>query len=275
MAVILDVRDLSYDYGDSPVLRGVSFSMDAGEIVCVAGPNGSGKTTLLDCVTGFRRPLQGEIDVCGKPLQAYRGKELSQKIAYVPQQHHPTFPYRVRDVVLMGRTARTGLFGGYSAEDVRDCEDAMNAVGIASLADRAYHTLSGGELRLVLLARALCQQPQLIVLDEPTVSLDFRNELQFLQTLCDLIKRRNLGALLATHVLSHAFFFERYGIPVRTALLCKGQPFTIGAPREILTKQTLADTFGVCAEITETLTDGETIRQVTLLHTMDRKDGSA
>lgn len=273
--MILDIRALSFSYDASPVLRDVSLSMDAGEIVCVVGPNGSGKTTLLDCVTGYLRPQQGEIDICAKPLRTYRRQALAQKVAYVPQHHHPTFPYRVRDVVLMGRTAHTGLLGAFSDADAEAADDAMRQVGIDDLADRAYHTLSGGELRLVMLARALAQKPRLIVLDEPTVSLDFRNELRFLEALTALVKARNIGALIATHALSHAFFFERAGIPVRTALLCKGQPMRLGTPQEILTRETLADAFGVEAQISETTAQGETVRQITLLRTIDKEDGTA
>lgn len=273
--MILGVNGLSFSYVGAPVLRDVSLSMDAGEVVCVVGPNGSGKTTLLDCVTGFLRPQEGGIDVCGKPLRAYRRQELAQRLAYVPQQHHPTFPYRVRDVVLMGRTAHTGLFGAYTAADTEAAAEAMRLAGIDSLADRAYHTLSGGELRLVMLARALSQKPKLIVLDEPTASLDFQNELRFLETLTDLVKTQNIGALIATHALSHAFFFERAGLPVRTALLCKGQPMRLGTPREILTKETLADAFGVDAQITETAADGGTVRQITLLRTINKEDETA
>lgn len=273
--MILNVDDLSFAYGSSPVLRNISFSMDAGEILCLVGPNGSGKTTLLDCVTGYLRAQQGDVSVCGKPLRDYRTQQLAQKIAYVPQRHHPTFPYRVRDVVLMGRTAHMGLFGTYSADDYAACDAAMCAVGIESFSERVYSTLSGGELKLVLLARALSQQPQLIVLDEPTVSLDFQNELRFLETLTDLVRRQNISVLLATHALSHAFFFERSGVPVRTALLCKEKPMRLGKPQNILTKETLAETFGVAAQITETIADGETIRQITLLHTLNREDGKA
>ena len=262
--MILSIRDLSFAYRDVPVLQDVSFSMDEGEIVCVVGPNGSGKTTLLDCVSGFLRPLH-----------AYSRRELAAQIAYVPQQHHPTFPYRVRDVVLMGRTAHTGLLGGYSAADAAACDDAMRLVGIAPLADRAYHTLSGGELKLVLLSRALCQKPKLIVLDEPTVSLDFQNELRFLETLTNLVQEQRISALIATHALSHAFFFARSGVPVRTAMLCKNQPMRLGAPQEILTRETLAETFGVDAQITETAVNGETVRQITLLRTLGKEDDKA
>ncbi len=273
--MILSVRDLSFAYGSSPVLQNVSFSMDASEILCVVGPNGSGKTTLLDCVCGFLPAQQGEICICEKPLRSYGRQALAQKIAYVPQQHHPTFPYSVRDVVLMGRTAHMGLFGTYSAEDFAACDNAMRAVGIASFADRTYSTLSGGELKLVLLARALSQEPRLIVLDEPTVSLDFQNELRFLETLTELVRRQQISVLLATHALDQSFFFERHGVRVRTALLSPGQAMRLGQPQKILTKETLAETFGVAAQITETVANDETIRQITLLHTIRKEDDKA
>ncbi len=272
--MILTVNGLFFDYGDSPVLRDISFSMDTGEILCVVGPNGSGKTTLLDCVSGFLCPQKGKILIDEKPLNAYRRQQLAQKIAYVPQQHHPTFPYRVRDVVLMGRTAHMGLFGNYSAQDMAACDEAMRTVGIEQLAERVYSTLSGGELKLVMLARALSQRPKLIVLDEPTASLDFQNELRFLETLTALVKEKHISALLATHALSHAFFFQRLDVPIRTALLCKGKPMLLGNPQEILTEQTLVDSFGVAAKITEAQSSDETIRQIALLHTIQREDES-
>ena len=272
--MILSIRELSFAYRDCPVLRDVSLQVNAGEIVCVVGPNGSGKTTLLDCAAGFLHPQKGEIDVCGKPLHAYRRQLLAQKIAYVPQNHHPTFPYSVRDIVLMGRTAHSGLFRSYTAEDTAACVEAMRLVGIEAMADRIYTTLSGGELKLVMLARALSQKPSLILLDEPTASLDFQNELRFLETLTALVKRQNIAALIATHALSHAFYFERCGVPVRTALLSKGKPVLLGAPQETLTKEILAEKFGVDAQISETEVNGETIRHITLLRTLERKDDS-
>lgn len=272
--MILEARGISFFYADFPVLRDVSFSMDAGEALCLVGPNGSGKTTLLDCVTGFLRPQQGVVSVCGKPLVDYRRPELARLVSSVPQQHYPTFPYRVRDVVMMGRTAHSGLFGGYGAEDADVCAEAMRLVGVEDLADRAYHTLSGGELKLVMLARALAQQPKLIVLDEPTASLDFQNELRFLEVLTALIRRQNISALIATHALDHAFFFERCGVPVRVALLAKNRPMRLGIPQDILTSEMIADVFGVQAQITETPSDGGTVRQISLLRTIDRDGGA-
>lgn len=267
--MILAVRDVSFAYGSRAVLRGVSLAVDVGEILCIVGPNGSGKTTLLDCVTGALRPQQGEILVCGKPLHAYSKRALSYQMAYVPQQHHPTFPYLVRDVVMMGRTARAGFLGAYSAQDEAACDEAIRRTGIADLADRPYHTLSGGELRLVLLARALAQEPRLIVLDEPTGSLDVRNELLFLETLSALVQEKQISALFATHEMNHAFFLEHTGVPVRAAMFSRGQPPTVGVPDDVITPQSIADTFGVEAEITAgSAPDGVPLRTVTLIRTI-------
>ena len=271
--MILTVRGVAYAYSAEKVLRDVSFDTDAGEIVCVCGVNGSGKTTLLDCVTGFLRIAAGEIRVCGKPLADFKRQELAKHVAYVPQQHHPTFPYLVRDVVLMGRTAHTGLLGAYGERDKAACEDAIRQTGIASLADRPYNTLSGGELRLVMLARALAQEPELIVLDEPTSSLDLRHELRFLETLTALVREKGIGALIATHDLAHAFFFERACVPVRTLILSKERPPLLGTPRETLTPQTLDDYFGVQAEIAETmLASGERVRQIITLNSTEKDE---
>ena len=267
--MILSVRDLSFAYGERQVLRDVSLSVDVGEILCIVGPNVSGKTTLLDCVIGALRPQAGEILVCGKSLHAYRKRELSQQIAYVPQQYHPTFPYRVRDVVMMGRTSRVGFLGAYDARDEAVCDEAVRQAGIEALADRPYHTLSGGELRLVMLARALAQEPRLIVLDEPTDSLDVRNELRFLETLSALVREQRISALFATHELNHVFFLERAGLPVRAAMVSGGTMPVVGAPDQVITPQSIAETFGVQAQITSSAVPGSApMRIVTLIRTI-------
>lgn len=266
--MILNIDSLSFSYDGTCIFRDLSFDVNKGEIVCAVGPNGSGKSTLLDCITGFLKPGSGSISVCSRPLNEYSRRELSKKMAYVPQQHSPTFPYTVRDVIMMGRTSRSGLFGTTSAEDKDICENAMEQTGITDFADRAYNTLSGGELKLVILARALAQQPELIILDEPTSSLDFRNELKFLEILADLVKNKGISAVTATHSLNQAFFFERAGIPVKTVLLSKGRPPVTGTPDEVINEEMLKEFFGVNAKITVTQTDkGDYLKQIVLLNT--------
>ena len=270
--MILNIRNLSFSYGKEPLLRDLSLTADKGEIVCLLGPNGSGKTTLLDCVLGFCRTFSGDVTLCGKDILKCSRPQLAETAAYVPQNHSPTFPYTVHEIVLMGRTARTGLFGAPGKEDHAVCSEALRRVGLASFSERPYTSLSGGELKLVMLARALAQQTPLILLDEPTSSLDFKNELLFLETLSDLVKSDGLAVLMATHALNHPFYFESKGLPVRAVMLQKGKAAKCGTPSELLTPQTLFSVYGVHATVQET-TDaaGRTVRTIAVLGS-DGKD---
>lgn len=264
--MILDIRDLTFSFGTEPLLQNLSLTVDSGEIVCLLGPNGSGKTTLLDCALGLHRTFSGSISLCGKDVLTCTRAALARQVAYVPQSHTPTFPYTVREVVLMGRTAQTGLFGAPGKTDRDICRAALRRVGIEAFADRPYTSLSGGELKLVLLARALAQQTPLIVLDEPTSSLDFKNELLFLETLASLVQDDGIGVLLATHALNHPFFFESKGLRTRAVMLSKGQPAQSGTPTALLTPQTLLRVYGVRAAVLET-TDarGSAVKTIAVL----------
>ena len=264
--MILSVEHLSFSYDNTPLLCDLSLTVSKGEIVCLLGPNGSGKTTLLDCVLGFRRDFSGSITVDSRDVRTFSRPELAQRIAYVPQLHTPTFPYTVREAVLMGRAAHTGLFGAPGKEDEALCDAAIRRVGIEALSDRAYTSLSGGELKLVLLARALAQQTALIVLDEPTASLDFKNELLFLDTLASLAKEEGIGVLMATHALQHPFQLEGRGLPVQAVMLSRGETARCGAPGELLTPQTMLDVYGVNAAVVETAgLHGNTVKTIAVL----------
>jgi len=249
--VILSVRDLSFSYGTHKALDRVSFEMRRGEILCVMGPNGSGKSTLIDCVMGIHRPDSGTLILDGKDVQDYRRQEIAQHAAYVPQNHSVTFPYTVREAVMMGRTAYLSAFGSPNAEDESLAEDAMRRVGISHLANRPYGSISGGELRLVLLARALCQQTPLILMDEPTAHLDYRNELKFLEMICALSKEDGIAVLIATHAPDQAFFLESRGCDVSALFLREGVAAAKGTPGEIITEDRLAAVYGVRAKILE------------------------
>ena len=249
--MILSVKDLVFSYGTCRALDGVSFEMRPGEILCVMGPNGSGKSTLLDCVMGMRAPDSGSLLLDGKPVSDYARPELARHAAYVPQNHSVTFPYTVREAVLMGRTAYLPAFGAPGAADARLAEEAMERVGLGHLADRPYGSVSGGELRLVLLARALCQQTPLILMDEPTAHLDYRNELQFLELVSSLSREDGIAVLIATHAPDQAFFLESRGCDVSALFLRKGVVAAQGKPGEIITEDRIAAVYGVRAKILE------------------------
>ena len=249
--MILSVKDLSFSYGEHPALRGVSLTVGKGEVLCVMGPNGSGKSTLIDSVMGLHPGYRGSIFLEGKDIRGFSRRETAQRAAYVPQNHSVTFPYTVREVVMMGRTAYLSPFGTPSDDAAEYGERAMKRVGICDLADKPYNTISGGELRLVILARALCQDTPLILMDEPTAHLDYRNELVFLETVSELCLKDGISILIATHSPDQAFYFESHGVPVSAMFLKRGVTAAAGRPSDIITARLLEDVYGVRAKILE------------------------
>ncbi|MBQ9992441.1 MAG: ABC transporter ATP-binding protein [Firmicutes bacterium] len=269
MSVLLEAKDLACNYGRHNVFHDMNFKIHSGEIFCLLGPNGCGKTTLLDCVLGLNFPSSGDVLLDGVSVSQYRRYNLAQKIAFVPQLHQASFPYTVREVVLMGRAAYTSTFGSPTEEDDIACEAALQKVGMLSYADKPYHNLSGGELKLVLLARAIGQKAPLLLLDEPTAHLDFRNELLFLEMMITLCREEGIALLMATHSPDQAFFMEEKGLNVTAAMYAKGTICYIGKPSEIITPDTIQDVYGVRARISmENNDDGTVSRKISLLHTV-------
>ena len=233
----LRVEDLSFGYGGKPIGREVGFALEPGEVICLLGPNGGGKTTLFKTMLGLLRPLGGA-DIAG-----WKRETLARHIAYVPQAHSAFFPFTVRDIVLMGRASRVGLFATPGAADRKAAEAALAALGIDRLADRAYTEISGGERQLTLIARALAQEPRVLVMDEPTASLDFGNQIRVLEKVRGLA-RTGIAVLLSTHDPDHAFLCAD-----RVALLHEGRLHALGAPAEVVTAEALRLLYGVEVEI--------------------------
>lgn len=202
---MLTVRDVSFAYGTTPVLDGVGFELARGELCALFGPNGTGKSTLFKCVLGHLA-RRGEVHIDGQDTARLGAGRLARLVAYVPQEHRPPFPYLVREMVLMGRTPHLGGVFGPSRRDEAAAEEAMERIGVEDLADRSYTTLSGGQRQLVLLARALAQDTPLLLLDEPTASLDFGNQLLLWQTVRGLTAEGRT-ALICTHDPNHVLWF--------------------------------------------------------------------
>ena len=199
----IEGRDLTIGYPDRTVGRGLDVALSTGEVLALLGPNGGGKTTLLKTLLGLLKPKAGEVRLGGKPLDNYSIRERARVVAYVPQVHISTFAFTVETVVLMGRTAHGSLFSRPSGQDRAVAHAALERFGIAALASRPYTMISGGERQLVLLARALAQEPQFIVLDEPTASLDFGNQGKVMREIRALAKSGH-GVLFTTHDPNHA-----------------------------------------------------------------------
>ncbi|HEV3373352.1 MAG TPA: ABC transporter ATP-binding protein [Xanthobacteraceae bacterium] len=242
-------RGLSIGYRDRVVGRALDVSLAQGEVLSLLGPNGSGKTTLLKTLLGILAPLAGAALIDGKPIASYAASERARRIAYVPQSHVPSFAFTVETVVLMGRTAHGSLFSAPSAADRAVAGRALERFGIAALRARPYTMLSGGERQLVLLARALAQEPQFIVLDEPTASLDFGNQGKVMSEIRALAAAGH-GILFTTHDPNHALRAAD-----RAFLMRDGQRLAEGRVREVLTRARLQTLYGAPIEM---LTDEAT-----------------
>ncbi len=241
----LEVERANCGYGGKPVVGGVSLALESGEVVCLLGANGSGKTTLFKAILGLLRLTGGRILVDGADIAHWPRRRVARTLAYVPQAHTPPFPFAVRDVVLMARTAHLGLFGAPSRRDAAIAEDAMEALGVSHLARARYTEISGGERQLVLIARAVAQQSEFLVMDEPTANLDFGNQVRVLRKVKELAGRK-LGLLMTTHFPDHAFLCAS-----QVAVLKAGTLLAVGRPEDVLTKQRLESAYGVPVRIVE------------------------
>jgi iron complex transport system ATP-binding protein len=242
-------RDLTIGYSDRVVGRGLDVKLEQGEVLALLGPNGGGKTTLLKTLLGILKPRDGEVAIDGRSLGAISVRERARLIAYVPQVHMPTFAFTVESVVLMGRTAHGNLFSRPSANDRAVAARMLEQFGIAHLAPRPYTMISGGERQLVLLARALAQEPRFVVLDEPTASLDFGNQGKVMREIRALAAAGH-GVLFTTHDPNHALRAAD-----RAYLLRAGARIAEGAVGTVLTRERLAELYGAPVE---TLTDTAT-----------------
>ena len=269
---VIEISSLYFSYGNKQVLNNLSLSIPRGKVVCLMGQNGSGKTTLIDIIMGLNKFIEGNIHINDKDIKGLKTIDIAKQIAYVPQIHKITFPYTVKEVVMMGRTAYMGLFGGPKKKDDEIVMNALKMVGIEDYEDRPYSQLSGGEIKLVLLARALGQGTDIIVMDEPTAHLDLKNELLFLETVSKIVSEDNKTVLIATHSPEHAFYFERLKTDVEAALMKDGQIYKIGVPSDIITKESIKDVFNVDADIiTTTNDDGIEEKTICLRNTINEE----
>lgn len=270
---LIDVDSLTLSYSDTadkkPLLADISFTVGPGRLYCLMGANGCGKTTLINCILGMHRQDSGVVYVGGADARKLRPAELAARAAFVPQTHEKTFPYTVEQIVMMGRSVYADALRGPGDDERAVVADVLHRTGIAHLADRPYTQISGGELQLVMLARALAQQAPVIIMDEPSAHLDFRNELVFMETVAALIRDEGTAVLMATHSPNHPFFFERSGIDTQVLALAGGQLRYTGTPSEILTEERIREIYGIHARVLAAdNADGGAIRQIVPLKTI-------
>jgi iron complex transport system ATP-binding protein len=235
----LEARAVCVGYGNELVLKNVDFSINRGQFLALLGPNGSGKTTLLKALLGALVPLRGEILVAGKAVLAYSLRERAKKIAYVSQQPHLDFPLTVWELVSLGRYPHEKRFK-HEAENDRGIRDALSVTGSFSFTGRKLGTLSGGEKQKVFIARALAQSSYLLLLDEPTVHLDLRFQLEILKSLKRICRQQNLTVVAVLHDLNLASLFADVAL-----LLKGGEVHAFGTPQEVMTQRIIRDVFAV------------------------------
>lgn len=250
--MILSGHDLTIGYADHVVGRGLDVALSTGEVLALLGPNGGGKTTLLKTLLGLIAPQAGEVKLGGRPLASYSSRERARLVAYVPQSHFTTFAFPVEAIVLMGRTAHSAMFSRPSAADRAIAAQALERLGIAHLRERPYTMISGGERQLALLARALAQEPQFIVLDEPTASLDFGNQGRVIREI-QALKASGHGVLFTTHDPNHAMRAAD-----RAYLLRQGTRIAEGGSGAILDRAQLEALYGAPVELISDRDSGRT-----------------
>ena len=238
--MILSVDDLHFSYGETPILKNISLSVKNQEMVMILGPNGSGKTTLLRCLNGINRPQKGTITLEDKNMRRMSGREIARRIGYVPQSSE-----KVRltafDAILLGRRPYVGW--RLAESDIKKVDVIIHTLGLDELALRYLDEMSGGELQKVTIARALVQEPRILLLDEPISSLDVKNQIEIMETMKHIIKGHGLSAVMSLHDLTMAL---RYGD--RFVFMKKGEIRYVLAKDEI-SPQVIADIYDISVDI--------------------------
>jgi iron complex transport system ATP-binding protein len=239
MMTALATDRLSHDFGGRPVLRNIRLAVAAGEFFVVIGPNGSGKTTLLKLLCGILAPAPGRVRIFDRDIRRYSHRGLARMVAYVPQGLEVNFPFSVQEAVMLGRAPHQGLLGVPNAADLEAARRAMVFTGVEALAARTLDQLSGGERQRVSIARALCQEPKVILLDEPTAALDLSHQLRLMDLMERLRQEQATTVVMVSHDLNLASMYAD-----RLLLLSAGEIARIGPPREVLNATQLASVYG-------------------------------
>jgi iron complex transport system ATP-binding protein len=236
--VRLEVRNLSFGYGRRRILKKISLTVPKGSIVSLVGPNGSGKTTLLRCLVGFLNYQEGAILIDGQEIRSNEWRNLVRRIGYVPQIEGNGFPSTVFDMVLLGR--RQHINWRPSERDLDAAAETLVLLNLKDLALRDMSELSGGEKQKVLMARALAKEPELLIMDEPTSSLDLKHQLEALNTVACLAEEQGITVIMAMHDLNLAALYSD-----RLIMLQRGRIRGDAPPKEILTTQNISSLYGI------------------------------
>lgn len=241
----ITIKNLTFGYNGSRILDGLDLVVEDSEVLGLVGPNGSGKTTLIKCIDKILKP-KGSILIDGRDIEALSRTELAKSLGYVPQSSSTPLATTVFDTVLMGR--RPHISWRVSDSDLEKVADILELLHLESLAMRDFSQLSGGQKQKVLIARALAQEPEVLLLDEPTSSLDMRHQLEVMETIASLVKKKEISAVMALHDLNLACMFVD-----KLAILKGGNIFAAGEPADLLNAKNIRDVYGVEAVVMNSL----------------------
>lgn len=251
---MLEVRNLHCGYFKKEIVHGIDLNVNEGEFVCILGPNGCGKTTTLKTILGLLPPIEGSITLDGKDTINMKEAERAKLFAYIPQAHTPPFPFTVADVVILGRTPYINKLATVSEKDKLIAYQAMELMGITELSNHPYTELSGGQQQLVLIARALAQEPRLLIMDEPTASLDFGNQQLVLQRMRNLADT-GTSVVMVTHDPDHALFCAH-----RVIVMEAGQIIAEGDPQTTMSTELMERIYQTRVRVMDVEIDGEVQR---------------
>ena len=265
----LAAENLACGHGARTVLKDLTFTVKSGDFFFLLGPNGAGKTTLLKTLLRLVKPKAGRVLLDGEDVSRYSARQFAARVAYVPQAHTPPFPYSLLDMVAMGRASRQGFSGAPSRLDIKIAEEALETLSISHLKDTACTEISGGERQLALIARALAQKPDFLIMDEPTSNLDFGNQIAVLGHASRLAKEGRMGIAMTTHDPNHALFHASTVLAIGPEGAC-----TLGAPVQVVTGDYLYATYGISPHSVQTrLEDGQEARVFLPVHKSRERSG--
>lgn len=246
MKNIMDIKNAEFSYnGKKSIFQNVNISIEKGDVLCILGPNGTGKSTLIKCMNSLLKLKSGEILLKDKNIYSMNNTELAKIMGYIPQSNNSTFAYSVLNIVLMGRTPHLSITSVPGKNDYKIAEEALKNLGILHLKDKIYTEISGGERQLVLMARAIAQQPEILLLDEPTSHLDFGNQIRTLKVINKLSKT-GLSVIMTSHFPDHAFLSSN-----KVAIMNQGTIMEMGSPESVVTEENMKQAYGIDVKVLE------------------------
>lgn len=269
--MILQIENGSFGYPkQETILHHINLTLEEGHILAVLGPNGIGKTTLLKCMIGLLQWREGQTLLLGQNIRDMKPKDLWSTVSYIPQSHGFAFSYTGLEMVMLGRASHLGTFSQPGKKELQMAEEMMERVGITRLADKDCNRMSGGELQMVLIARALINEPKLVILDEPETGLDFHNQILVLNMIEKLAHEDGISAIMNTHYPTNAMSIADEALMMNR----KGQPL-YGKAADILTAENISASFDVNAVVNEFSYEGKIIRSIVPVSLSDRKSFEA